>query len=335
MADVQNEFNKYHDNIKLSDENKILIEKRDKLKANLEDNLPENAPSIEKYLSQGSYAIYTGINPPNHDYDIDVGVVFNCTSDDYTPMKLKNMVRDALEHKPSRIPDIKNPCITVQYTKNGENDYHVDLPVYVKRTDGNGFDLAWGKSSSSEEWKHSDPEGLVRKINDISDDKNEREQFRRIVKYLKSWKSKKFIAFNVPSIGITLGVLKEIVFNIGYYDEKPNDLLAMRDTVEKMISRFSLVDTDDNGNNLYRYKVLLTVTPNNDDVFEKLSDKQMTELKTKLESLKDDLNKAHKEERCDKACEILLKHFEGFPIPPTQETAKYAVRSMNNTGSSS
>ena len=71
------------------------------------------------------------------------------------------------------------------------------------------------------------------------------------------------------------------------------------------------------------------------DVFENLLDKQMTELKSKLEILKDDLDKAHDEERCDKACEILLKHFEGFPVPTVQETARAAVRSMNNTGSSS
>lgn len=333
MANTQKQFDEYHDSIKLSDENDILREKRDKLKENLEDNLPEDAPEIDKYLLQGSYAIYTGINPPNHDYDIDVGIVFDCTSADYKPMKLKEMVRDALNH-PSRDPVIKNPCITVQYKKNGGNDYHVDMPVYVKRADDVGYDLAWGKSSSSETWKHSDPEGLVQKINAVSDDEKERAQFRRIVKYLKAWKSKKFTSFNVPSIGITLGVLKEMVFNIGYYDNKPNDLLAMRDTIQKMLSQFSFVKLDENNALLYRYKVLLPVTPEN-DVFEKLTDKQMTELKTKLETLKDDLTKANDEERCDKACEILAKHFDGFPIPSTEETAKASVRSMNNTGSSS
>jgi len=333
MADIQEQFNQYHDDIKLSKENEVLREKRDILKKNLEDNLPEDAPKIEKYLLQGSYAIYTGINPPNDDYDIDVGVVFDCTSDDYKPMELKDMVKDALDHT-SRDPIIKNPCITVQYTKDGKNDYHVDLPVYVKRADDDGYDLAWGKSSSSEEWKHSDPKGLKEDINDISDDDIKLAQFRRIVKYLKAWKSKKFTSFNIPSIGITLGVRKEMVYNIGFYDDKPNDLLAMRDTIEKMLSRFSWAGIDDNGDNLYRYEVLLPVTPNN-DVFDKLSDKQLTQLKTKLETLKDDLTKAHEEERCEKACEILTKHFDGFPVPKAKESARATLRSMNNTGSSS
>jgi hypothetical protein len=61
----------------------------------------------------------------------------------------------------------------------------------------------------------------------------------------------------------------------------------------------------------------------------------MTELKTKLEALKKDLDKANDEERVEKACEILAKHFDGFPIPPKEETAKASTRSMNNTGSSS
>jgi len=332
MADIQEQFNQYHDDIKLSKENEVLREKRDILKKNLEDNLPEDAPKIEKYLLQGSYAIYTGINPPNDYYDIDVGVVFDCTSGDYKPMELKNMVRDALDHT-SRDPIIKNPCITVQYKKDGKNDYHVDLPVYVKRAD-DGYDLAWGKSSSSEEWKYSDPEGLVDNINDISSDNDERSQFRRIVKYLKAWKSKKFTSFNIPSIGITLAVRKEAVFNIGLYDDKPNDLLAMRDTIEKMLNRFYCAGIDDNGDNLYRYEVLLPVTPKN-DVFEKLSDKQLTQLKTNLETLKDDLTKADEEERCEKACEVMKKHFNGFPVPEAKASARATVRSMNNTGSSS
>ena len=205
MADIQKQFNEFHDFIRLSDEHDILRDKRDKLKKNLEERISGDAPPIEKYILQGSYAIYTGINPPNHDYDIDVGVVFNCTSDDYKPMKLKEMVRDALDHS-SREPLIKNPCITVHYKKNGEDAYHVDMPVYVKRNDGIGYDLAWGKSNATECWQHSDPDGLIRHINNVSTDEVVRAQYRRIVKYLKSWKSKKFTNYNVPSIGITLGV---------------------------------------------------------------------------------------------------------------------------------
>ena len=144
MTDVHKQFTEFHDKIKLSDENEILRGEREELKENLEEKISDDAPAIDRYLLQGSYAIYTGINPPNHDYDIDVGVVFNCTRDDYKPLKLKEMVLDALDHS-SRDPVIKNPCVTVHYRKNGDDAYHVDMPVYVKRTDGIGYDLAWGQ----------------------------------------------------------------------------------------------------------------------------------------------------------------------------------------------
>jgi len=333
MADVHKQLTEFHDKIKLSDENEILREKRDKLKENLEEKISDDAPAIDRYLLQGSYAIYTGINPPNHDYDIDVGVVFNCTRDDYKPLKLKEMVRDALDHS-SRDPVIKNPCVTVHYRKNGDDAYHVDMPVYVKRTDGIGYDLAWGKSASTECWKHSDPDGLIEHINDVSTDAAVRAQYRRIVKYLKFWKSKKFTSFNVPSIGLTLGVRNDFVPSLGIYDDKPNDLVALRHTLTKMINRFSWVGLDENNNHLYRWKVGLPVVPYG-DVFEKMTDNQMTQLKTKFESLQNELDKAIAEERCEKACEILSRQFDGFPIPPVQQTARATVRSMNNTGSSS
>ena len=38
MADLQKQFNKFHDNIKLSDENELLIEKRDILKDTADDD---------------------------------------------------------------------------------------------------------------------------------------------------------------------------------------------------------------------------------------------------------------------------------------------------------
>jgi len=334
MANVQSEFETFHDNIKLSQENEILRKKREILKKNLQDNLPEDAPKIDKFLLQGSYAIYTGINPPNDDYDIDVGVVFDCTKDDYKAMKLKNMVKDALEHT-SRTPKIKTPCITVQYKKNGENDYHVDMPVYVKREDEDGYDLAWGKSPSTESWEQSDPVGLVDKINSVSEDDAERAQFRRIVKYLKAWKSKKITSFNLPSIGLTLGALENFTPNIDFYDKKPNDLIAMRDTVKSMLNYFICTGQDDNGKWLYRYEISLPVTPNN-NVFQKLTDKQITSFKEKLETLYNALDEAKKESLPEIACEILQKQFgDDFPIPTKEETAKASVLSMNNTGSSS
>ena len=335
IEDLQKQFNQFHDKIKLSNENTVLIEKREILKQNLESALKDNddAPKIDQFLLQGSYATYTGINPVNGDYDIDVGVLFDCTKDDIGLMKLKDMVFDALSH-PSRTPTIKNPCITTQYSKNGKPDYHVDMPIYVKRKDGNAYDLAWGKSNSSAEWLHSAPKDLVEEINNKYSDEDERAQYRRIVKYLKSWKSKKFTGFTVPSIGLCLSSLELFSPEIDYHEETPNDLSALKKTLSRIISSFSYTGSDDHGNDLYRLKTNLPVIPYN-DVFEKLTTNQMTDLKDKMEKFYDDLVKAEKEERLEEACKLINKHLPAFPIPDKAEAAKVVKKSMNNTGSSS
>jgi hypothetical protein len=334
MADLQPQFERFHDQIKLSDENKILREKRDILKENLEKGFENNsdAPKIDKFLLQGSYAIYTGIKPEKGDYDIDVGVLFDCSKEDIGALKLKNIVKDALDHSSRKIR-LKNPCITVQYFQNGANTYHVDMPVYVKRDDGEGYDLAWGKSSSSENWFHSDPEELVTKINDKYTDVEERYQFRRVVKYLKAWKGKKF-SFNVPSIGLTLAVWDMFSSDIDNFDDSRNDLSALKNTISRIHSSFQWTGTDDNGESLYRLKIHLPVVPGN-DVFEKLTDKQMTELWTQMGYLLDALSYAENEERSDNACKELEKYFPDFPAPTYQETAKASIFSLNNTGASS
>ncbi|MDD3816186.1 MAG: nucleotidyltransferase [Desulfocapsaceae bacterium] len=334
MADIQKQFEKFHDNIRLANENRILKEKRDVLKNNLGDALKKNddAPTVDKYLLQGSYAIHTGINPPNSDYDIDIGVVFDCTKEAFGALKLKNIVKEALDHS-SRDPKLKNPCITIQYTKDGEDEYHVDMPVYVKRDDGKGYDLAWGKNSSSEDWLHSDPEGLVDEINGKYSDEDERAQFRRVVKYLKAWKGMKFTAFTIPSIGLTLSTWEMFAPDIDFYDNSKNDLAALKKTVARILSAFRWVAGVE-GKSLYRLQICLPVSPRN-DVFEKLTDQQMTELKDKMESLLDTLKYAENEERSEKACKELKKHLPDFPVPSTLETAKASVLSLNNTGSSS
>ncbi|MCI5221540.1 MAG: nucleotidyltransferase [Candidatus Electrothrix sp. AR4] len=334
MADLQRQFEKFHDQIKLTDEKKLLREKRDILKNNLEEGFKkiDEAPKIDTYLLQGSYAIHTGIKPANDDYDIDVGVVFDCSREDIGALKLKNMVKNALDH-PSRDPKLKNPCITIQYSQNGENTYHVDMPVYIKRDDEEGYDLAWGKSSSSEDWVQSDPKGLVDAINEKYPDDEERYQFRRVVKYLKAWKGNKF-SFNVPSIGLTLAVWDMFSSNIDPFDNSRNDLSALRKTISKIHSSFQGVNIDENGANLYRLETRLSVVPKN-DVFEKLTDKKMTELWTKMGYLLNALSDAEREERIDSASKELGKYFPDFPVPTSQETAKAAIFSLNNSGASS
>lgn len=48
--------------------------------------------------------------------------------------------------------------------------------------------IAKGESEDSQEWEEADPKGLVDYINDKVEQGKERDQFRRIVRYLKNGK---------------------------------------------------------------------------------------------------------------------------------------------------
>lgn len=77
MLDIQKQFVKFHDLIKLDfDSNKPLREKRDllleDLRLGLKKMFPENTPTFDPF-NQGSYDIGTGIEPIDEgDYDIDL-----------------------------------------------------------------------------------------------------------------------------------------------------------------------------------------------------------------------------------------------------------------------
>ncbi|MCJ8344834.1 nucleotidyltransferase, partial [bacterium] len=98
--DLQKYFEKFHEEIKLNkfSENSQLREKRDMLLKELRKYLPSDCPKFQ-FTNQGSYAINTGVKPRGGDYDIDIGLKFNCYNDDKdwsNPTRLKVAVKDAL-----------------------------------------------------------------------------------------------------------------------------------------------------------------------------------------------------------------------------------------------
>ena len=99
MAALQTYFEKFHDAIKMEDENEILREKRDILITKLRDRLKEicETPPTFVEFNKGGYAMNLGVKPLNGDYDIDVGLEFQINKDDYSnPVDVKQWVFDAL-----------------------------------------------------------------------------------------------------------------------------------------------------------------------------------------------------------------------------------------------
>lgn len=336
MPAVQKQFEDFHSAIKLddNDENSTLREKRDILIKALRAKLPAEVPAFEAF-NQGSYSMFTGVVPVDGNYDIDVGLVFDCKQDKYAdPVTLKQKVRDALDSN-FRTIAIRRPCVTVNYLVDGVPDYHVDLAVYVKRDD-NLLDLAKGKENSAAEfrvWEVSDPKALTDLIRTAFSDPEELAQFRRCIRYLKRWRHVQFRNGGAPlSIALTVAAREWFQPNFSTTG-KPQDLLAMLDWTHAMLSCFESVFTMEEG--LYsRLKIQLPVTPYG-ELMGCMTKGQMENFHERLQALRDALAAAESEDLPEDACKILNKQFgDDFKVPEKAQTAKAVTAPVISTGSS-
>jgi hypothetical protein len=334
MAALQTYFEKFHDAIKMEDENEILREKRSILITKLRDRLKEiceDPPTFVEF-NKGGYAMNLGIKPLNGDYDIDVGLEFQINKGDYSnPVEVKQWVFDALYGHTDDVK-IRKPCVTVQYHQDDDSLYHVDFAVYARDGYTKNIYLARGKPTSPEDekkWEVDDPIGLIKLIRELFADKKDREQFRRVIRDLKRWKDVKFsLDGHSAPIGVGLTVCGYHWFSVSKVSSDPvkmsyeyNDLAATLSLVNAMIAKFIVVSIED-GKTLYRLRSDLPVQPYN-DLFQKMSDIQMTDFKEKLERLRDALIAARDETDPREACIILRRQFgDDFPVPELEETAQ-------------
>ncbi|MCP9931103.1 nucleotidyltransferase [Cyanobium sp. AMD-g] len=335
MPLVQSYFENFHKIIKLDedDEKAKLREKRDTLLQNLKANLPAEVPVFEAF-HQGSYSMHTGIVPLDGNYDIDVGLVFDCSRSEYPdPVSLKKVVRDALNTH-GRTIDIRRPCVTVNYIRDGEPEYHVDLAIYAMRNDDT-LDLAKGKENSDVSrriWEQSNPRELTRLICNACDDKVERAQYRRCIRYIKRWRDQHFSSGGSPlSIALTVAAMHWFKprFEVS---GKAADLLALLDLVKEMLNQFRGTSSTDGWHE--RLSVMLPVMPFN-DLTECMTNTQMTTLQAKLESLRNSLEDAYDETLPEEACKIMQKQFgSDFPLPDKSQTAKAVAAPYISTGTS-
>lgn len=345
---VQKQFEKFHETIKLKrfDENKILKDKRDIITSKLREGLKkkfeemgESAPKWEIF-NQGSYDIGTGIKPINSDYDIDVGLRFFIDKDDYKPLEVKKWVHDILDGHTKNVR-IKEPCVTVQYQSNDEPVYHVDIAIYSVNENfiiPNSYYLARGKEHASEEnkfWEDADPIKLSQELKSKYSDEEDK-QYRRIIRYLKRWKDLKFSKDGnaAPAgIGITVAAYYWFSSEISFFHGKPNDLSALKNFIGSVITKFTSHYNNEEDKYYDRLIVVVPVKPKT-DIFYKMSDKQMQEFKTKLETLQEILVQASNETDPHEAVKLLAKQFgDDFPIPEKEDTAKvkFAAISTNTS----
>jgi len=348
MAEIQTQLIRFHEEIKLKrfEENATLREKRNRVLARLNNNLEKvfetkdiKPPKYETF-NQGSYDLGTGNKPLNGDYDIDEGIIFKFSPDDHPDsVEVKKWILEALEGHTKRV-EIRRPCVTVFYQQGQEPVYHVDLAVYCESN--SKIYLAKGKLNSNEEnriWEEADPHELSQLIKNNYSDRNDDQQFRRIIRYLKRWKDVNFLQDgNAAPIGIGITIAAYYWFNpqriVDYFQNitKYNDLEALNQFVQRMISNFTWVERD--GECIQRLKVILPVVPNS-DLFHKMTNHQMINFKGKLEELHETLEGAIKEADPVEACKLMQKQFgENFPVPDKKDTAQKRAKAIVSSSAS-
>lgn len=334
MATLQDEFYAFYDEIKFN-ANSDILEKKEKLKNDFKDNFPKKFK--DKYdknfyikdirmIDQGSYKIGTTIDHDLSAYDIDIATILTLDIEEYkSAINIKELAKSSLKST-NREPKIKNPCVSVNYTKKGEEKFHLDFPVYAK-TDDDVY-ISWGKSDSTSEWKPSDPEALndyfLENLTLDSDDDNinkQRQQKKRIIRYLKWWKAEAYQNSSndneiPPSVGLTILVCKN--YKIGKILNEYNDLKSLYLTVDKIFNNYFYTEKY-NGTETKKIKPWkLPVKPKSDTLF-KLNNSQSSidKLYNRFKKLRDNLEKAYEENNELKAAEILANNIFGekFPLP--------------------
>ncbi|KOY65398.1 nucleotidyltransferase domain-containing protein [Clostridium sporogenes] len=330
---LQTYFEEFNKKIKMDyDELSELAEKRDILLSKLRAD--KDLPSFEE-LNQGSYSMFTGVEPLDKDYDIDVGLRFKVNKNDYEPVDLKEKIYDILKNHTEYGAEIRQPCVTVKYKKDGELAYHIDLVVYAYEDKGDTRSqlyLARGEKYSSEDnkyWEESDPVGLTNTIMNKYSDKDKRAQYRRIIRYMKRWKNIEFSSDGnnePPGIGITLLAYEK--FTPQKYDWLESkyifeDIKALISFVQEINSMFICEEYSvDREEWLYKIELNLPVTPYT-NVFYKMSLIQMTNFKKKIGKLLNDLEAVNEEADIVEQCTKLNKIFgEDFPIPDKEKESK-------------
>lgn len=139
---------------------------------------------------QGSYKYGTLIKPihPGEEYDVDVGVYFEWgKGEDIEPTadQLRRWVQLELVEYQDQCADVrsvaeppKERCSRASY----EHQFHIDTPVYHLNSDTDKRRLA----CLTKGWETSDPKAFYKWFRDALTG-DEREQVRRLIRYLKAW----------------------------------------------------------------------------------------------------------------------------------------------------
>ena len=315
MADVQKYFEQFHGRIRTDYEmSETLREKRDRILNRIRRHLAANGRPGFIELNQGSYKMKTGVVPiAALEYDIDVGLRFHFSEDDYSAKTVRQWVFEAVDGHTEKVEE-RGPCIRVTYA----DGYHVDLVIYACWTTplrGEQYRLAHKTGG----WRPADPVKLIDYIRaarlpykGTEDNSTKTDQFRRSVRYLRRWDDEAIprVSTAKPTglayILLCIQRLRPTSTWIGTSDDRG----ALEELARSAADHFGRLEA---------YKP----TPEYEEMFCRLKDSEMDSLKRRFDKLANALREAEEEVDPVKACLILQKVFgSDFPVPEPASTAK-------------
>ncbi|MFO0806456.1 MAG: nucleotidyltransferase [Gemmataceae bacterium] len=311
MADVQKQFEKFHDTIRVDyDMAGTLQEKRDIVVKKLKKWMKDNGKPTCEVLLQGSYKMKTGVIPiADLEFDIDIGLRFAIHENDYPAATVRGWVLAAVDDHTMSVEEM-GPCIRVNYSKG----FHLDLVSYAVWEEY-GKDV-YRLAHKTNGWRKADPPGLLDYVNnyrenfkDTGDGATQTDQFRRCVRCLRRWNDERmpYESDNKPAglayvlLSIQRGLYKHV-----FSDGRPDDRAALTALTRTLAQTYGRLQAK-------------KPTPEYEDILARLDEKSMTSLKTDLGKLADALDAAGRETDVVQACKMLRKEFgDDFPIPPAE-----------------
>ncbi|WP_416440852.1 cyclic GMP-AMP synthase DncV-like nucleotidyltransferase [Leeuwenhoekiella sp. A16] len=305
MAVLNKEYNKFDNEIKLTENRKKDLKKsRKDLKKKIRKWFSENKPDEiqPKFHPQGSSEMGTSINPlVEYDqegniirkYDTDYGVYFIIKNENDTKQSINtwhDWVFKATENHTGKDSVKKTTCIRVMYA----DGHHIDLPIYFK--DGNTIELA----HKSKSWIESDPKEFYEWFNE---EKKTKSRLEAIVRCLKAWKN--YRETRNSNLKLPSGFELTILATKNYVDADNLDE-AFRETIKAI---------DKELNKYGGFKCYRPTTPGDEDVFESYSETRKSNFLSTLKSLKEDCDKASEEKNFKVASEILRNNQFGIRFP--------------------
>lgn len=215
------------------------------LAEHLKAQLSQHGYAISTWL-QGSYKYGTLIKPVKvgDEYDVDLGLYFEWESQagqlEPAATQLRAWVQRELvayKEETAELKEVSEPpkerCSRAIYTRR----FHIDTPTYHLDTRSDKRRLA----TLSGTWEDSDPKAIYKWFKKVVDGA-EREQLRRLIRYLKAWAAVAFeAAEDARPSSIFLTVLVAQIYD-SMWMERLGDLDdedALISVVEKMHSRLS------------------------------------------------------------------------------------------------